>query len=274
MPKLTVDDGTELYYQAVGTGEPIVFLHGGFMNHRVWDRQVAALQDEYRLLVPDLRGHGRSEKPATGYDPIRFAKDVEALVSDLGLDDVTLVGWSLGATVATAYLEVASSEPDAVVLTSSGIFQELADDDGSERGLDIDSLIDQHCSDPPVGMETFVRGLFAEEPSEAEVRWLWSIGMGTPLRVVLAVLEIYRTVDYELLRKALTNTKATVGIFHGAHDGTASLESAEHVATVLADDGRFVPFAASGHVPFLEEPDRFTEELEATVDGESRSSED
>lgn len=261
MPKTTVDDGTELYYQDVGTGKPVVLLHGGFMNHRVWDRQVAALEEECRLVVPDLRGHGRSEKPDDGYEPTRLARDIDSLVTALGIEDATVVGWSLGATVTTAYLEIASPEPDAVVLASSGIFQEVADEDGSDRGLDVDALIAQHRETPPAGMETFVEGLFAEEPTEAELRWLWSIGMETPLRVVVAVLDIYRTVDYRRLRRTLARTGATVGVFHGAHDGAASLEAAEYVVTDIVDDGRFVPFDASGHVPFLEEPERFTNAL-------------
>lgn len=261
MPTTRTDDGTELYYQDVGTGESIVFLHGGFMHHRVWDRQIAALQGECRLIVPDLRGHGRSEKPTDGYEPTRFARDVESLLAELGIGSATLVGWSLGATVATAYLEVASREPDAVVLTSSGIFQEFADDAQADHGLDVDELIAQHRSNPPAGMETFVEELFAEKPSEAERRWLWSIGMETPLHVVLAVLDIYRTVDYGTLERALSNADTTVGVFQGAHDGAASLAAAEQVATELVDDGRFVRFDESGHVPFLEEPDKFTEEL-------------
>lgn len=266
MPTTTVDDGTELYYQDVGSGKPVVFLHGGFMNHRVWDRQVAALQDDYRLVVPDLRGHGRSEKPTNGYEPRRFAKDVESLVREMGLTEVTLVGWSLGATVATAYLDTADREPETVVLTSSGIFQEFADDDDSDRGLDVDALIAQHRSNPPAGMETFVEGLFAEEPTDAEVRWLWSIGMETPIRVTTSVLDIYRTVDYASLERTLAATGTTVGVFHGAHDTAASLKAAEFVATELVDDGRFVSFADSGHVPFLEEPEHYTKSLRAVVD--------
>lgn len=261
MPTIRTDDGTELYYQDIGSGEPIVFLHGGFMHHRVWDRQVAALQGECRLIVPDLRGHGRSAKPTDGYEPARFARDVESLLVELGVKRATLIGWSLGATVATAYLKVATREPDAVILTASGIFQEFADEEESDQGLDVDALIVQHRSNPPAGMEAFVEELFAEKPSEAERRWLWSIGMETPLRVVLAVLNIYRTVDYDSLQQALSDADTTVGVFHGAYDGAASLAAAKQVATELVDDGRFVPFDESGHVPFLEEPDKFTKAL-------------
>ena len=271
MPQITVDDGTDIYYQDVGTGPPIIFLHGGFMNHRVWDRQVAVLEDDYRLVTPDLRGHGRSHAPANGYEPTRLARDLESLVAGLELEGLTVVGWSLGATIVTAYLDVTGREPETVVLTSSGIFQEFADEDDTARGLDVNALLDQHRSNPPVGMEAFIEGLFAEAPTEAERRWLWSIGMGTPLRVVLAVLDIYRTVDYGRLERALSRTDATVGVFHGAHDGVASLKAAEYVADDLVIDGQFVPFDGSGHVPFLEEPELFTEAIRTVAGLETGS---
>ncbi len=64
MPYVTALDGARLFYLEAGEGKPIVFVHGYRSSHECWNYQVQALCDRYRYLVPHLRGHGESDKPA------------------------------------------------------------------------------------------------------------------------------------------------------------------------------------------------------------------
>ncbi len=90
---------------------PVLLIHGLGSSCRDWEPQVAALSRCFRVVAPDLRGHGRSTRPAPPYGPAVFADDLAALVERLGLGAVALVGISLGGIVA---LELALRHPSRV----------------------------------------------------------------------------------------------------------------------------------------------------------------
>src|SRR3954465_12549171 len=95
--KITVKDGTEIYYKDWGTGQPIVFPHGWPLSGDDWDGQMMFFLNEgYRVIAHDRRGHGRSSQTATGNDMDTYAADVAALVEALDLKDAIHVGHSTG----------------------------------------------------------------------------------------------------------------------------------------------------------------------------------
>ena len=97
------DDGTILYYEDYGQGEPIVLLHGFCCSSQVFKRNIKGLSQNHRLVLMDLRGHGASSKTLSGVTMPRMAQDVKNLIEYLHLEDVTLLGWSMGAQVALMY---------------------------------------------------------------------------------------------------------------------------------------------------------------------------
>jgi len=110
MPTVAAN-GVETYYEAYGNGPPVVALHGAGMDCRLWADAVRPLGDDYRLVVPDLRGHGRTGgSDRESYTVGLFAEDVRALVDSLGFDAPAVVGHSMGAFVALVY---AARETDA-----------------------------------------------------------------------------------------------------------------------------------------------------------------
>jgi pimeloyl-[acyl-carrier protein] methyl ester esterase len=263
MPRVSVGSDLELYCEDVGEGPVVLLVHGGCMSHRVWESQVTALLEAgYRVVAPDLRGHGASDKPEGPYTATAFADDVAALADALGIESFALVGWSLGATVVAT---LATRHPEyltRLVLVSSGIFDPLVPStDGDDDRLPLDLMLANQRRDRPQGMERFVDGMFGESGDEWTLRWLWSIGMQTPMRVALETLRIYDDPEVEALRDGLAALDVPGAVFHGALDAGATLAEAETVATDVLADGTFVPFHESGHVPFLEESERFEAEL-------------
>jgi pimeloyl-ACP methyl ester carboxylesterase len=80
-----------------GTGRPVVLIHGWPLSGESWKAQVPALQEAgHRVVTYDRRGFGRSDKPKTGYTYDRLTDDLRAVLEALDLDDVTLVGFSMG----------------------------------------------------------------------------------------------------------------------------------------------------------------------------------
>lgn len=92
--------GTRLWYEDHGAGRPLVLLHGWCMSSAVWRFQFEGLAGSYRVIAPDLAGHGRSGPSGAGYTLEGFSADVAALFHHLDLGDALLGGWSMGGQVA------------------------------------------------------------------------------------------------------------------------------------------------------------------------------
>ncbi len=111
-------NGARLYYDEEGAGAAVVLIHAGLMDSRMWDRQVPALAERYRVIRYDARGHGRSAPPAA---PHSQAEDLRALLDELGIERAALVGLSMGGRTA---IDLALAHPgrvSALVLLAPGL---------------------------------------------------------------------------------------------------------------------------------------------------------
>jgi 2-succinyl-6-hydroxy-2,4-cyclohexadiene-1-carboxylate synthase len=93
-------------------GDAIIFLHFSGVNLMMWQGVVPYFQDDYRLVLVDLRGHGKSDKPQTGYHIDEMARDIVGVMAHLELDRAHIVGSSLGAEVG---LSMAANDPEKVI---------------------------------------------------------------------------------------------------------------------------------------------------------------
>nr|WP_238163310.1 alpha/beta hydrolase [Kribbella capetownensis] len=102
---ITTSDGTEIFYKDWGSGQPIVFSHGWPLSADDWDNQLLFfLQQGYRVVAHDRRGHGRSTQTGDGHDMDHYADDLAAVVEHLDLHDCIHVGHSTGGGEVTRYL--------------------------------------------------------------------------------------------------------------------------------------------------------------------------
>lgn len=85
-------NGIELFYRIAGNGSPIVLLHGYTQTGHMWGPIVNKLSQTHRVIIPDLRGAGASEKPLTGYDKKNMAQDIHELIKLLKFNKVAIVG--------------------------------------------------------------------------------------------------------------------------------------------------------------------------------------
>jgi non-heme chloroperoxidase len=105
MDKITVKDGTQIYYKDWGTGQPIVFSHGWPLSADDWDGQMMFfLNNGFRVIAHDRRGHGRSTQTAEGHDMDHYADDLAALTTHLDLKKAVHVGHSTGGGEVTRYI--------------------------------------------------------------------------------------------------------------------------------------------------------------------------
>lgn len=96
---ITISAGGRMYYEEVGEGEPLIFLHGHSLDHRMWADQVELLKDSFHIINPDLRGYGQSSDPNEGYQ-FTHMDDIITLMDSLHIEKAHVVGLSMGAYVA------------------------------------------------------------------------------------------------------------------------------------------------------------------------------
>ncbi len=96
----TLVDRVNLYYEVQGQGQTLLFIHGLGSSTQDWGPQVAEFSQKYQVVTFDLRGHGRSDKPAGPYSIPLFASDTAGLLKALGVDAAHVAGISLGGAVA------------------------------------------------------------------------------------------------------------------------------------------------------------------------------
>ncbi|WP_226007984.1 alpha/beta fold hydrolase [Natrinema salinisoli] len=249
-------NGADLYYEDHGEGAPIVFLHGVMASHRFFEPQLTTLSREYQTIAVDFRGHGQSAKTELGHTVAQYARDLRAFLSQRDLDNVVLVGWSMGALVSWEYVDQFGTEGVRGLVDvdmEASRFQwadsdyGLADLDGLQTTLAlaqqdrtslIERITEQVFKDPPSG-ET--RALVFDELSRV------------PAPIKSAILFDALTRDY---RDVLPEIDVTMVVCAGADEKRGSVGSTRHVAEIVPE-GSFELFDESGHCLTLEEPDRF-----------------
>ena len=116
---IPINDGT-LYYEKKGTGPPLVFLHGVFLDHRMWQQQIDYFSKSYTCIILDLRGFGRSSLPTN--TPYSFHEDIKILLDSLHIDvPVVFVALSMGGKAAINFSLAYPEKTKALVLADAAI---------------------------------------------------------------------------------------------------------------------------------------------------------
>lgn len=103
MPHVKIKE-LDIFYSDQGEGQPILFVHGLGINSRIFEDQAEFFKPNYRVIRYDLRGHGESQSPETGYSYQDYADELRDLIEHFSLADFHLVGLSMGGAVAAKYL--------------------------------------------------------------------------------------------------------------------------------------------------------------------------
>lgn len=249
-------NGADLYYEEYGEGPPIVFLHGAWAGVRYFQPQLEGLSDEYRTVAFDFRGHGRSEKTDARHTLSQYARDLHAFLDQRGLDDVVLVGWSLGALVSWEYADQYGTERvralvDVDMEPSPGNWE-----DDHEGRYDAERLRDIHVavqSDHWSLTEQAQEDLLKDPPSGELQRTMFDEMTRCPQAVKSAIILDATMRDYA---EVLPEIDAPTLVCAGADEKWRSVAAVEGAADLLPD-ARFELFEESGHCLTLEEPDRF-----------------
>jgi non-heme chloroperoxidase len=244
-------------------GPPILFIHGWSQNHLCWVKQYeSALADEFRLVAYDLRGHGMSEAPleAEHYTVDQlWADDLAAIIDRLGLDRTILVGWSYGTLVIGDYVRAYGQDRIAAIDFVEAVVRMGEQAFGTLIGPGfLDHFVDATADDLPTNvraMRSFVRTCLVKPVSgdDFETAVCWNVVVPAQVRAHLGAREL----DYDDVLRGL---QVPLLVTQGRADTVVLPAMAEHVlATCPTADASW--YDGVGHVPHLEDPERFNREL-------------
>ena len=268
MPRLRTND-VETYYESRGSGPPVVFVHGAWVDRRQWTPQVEALADDYRVVTYDVRGHGRTGPSAEErYSVELFAADLRALIEALGLDRPVVCGLSLGGMIAQAYA-ARYDELRGLVLADTAVSTRLTWKDT------LTSLLA-----PKWAMTSTVRLLGPRRYVDVAF-WLARVTrdadwFGRDPAVAAYVRETMSAFDarefnkvfgatYDFRRVDLGAITAPTLVLDGEFESDSVFEHTAHLQRSLADVRTGV-IPEAGHTSNMENPEAFTAELQAFLD--------
>jgi non-heme chloroperoxidase len=251
---LTTRSGVRLRYTDRGAGAPLLLVHGWKSSHRVWDRLLQAMSSRFRVIAFDLRGMGESDKPADGYAFAQLADDLEDVLRELDLDDVTLVAWSMGCTVTLEWLRRGGGDRIGRLVLMSGPIKltRTPDFPWSLPAERIELLIEQMERRWPAHEREFAEGYFLD-PHPEVVDWVVQTALQTPVHVAVETLREQATHDF---RAMLPTIAVPTLAIYGAHDRAYPRDLPEYIAERVPRCEGLV-FESSAHFPFLEEQERF-----------------
>ena len=260
MPYLSVN-GTRLYYEEAGKGQPVIFLHGVWMSCRFFKEQLPYFSRDYHVILPDLRSHGRSEHVQYGHTVGSYANDLRKIVERLGLNDVILVGWSMGSLVTWAYFKQYGNRDIKATVVVDQPACDLISENWKMGLCDFEALCHLMSAvqmDREMAVRDFIPLMFKEKPSPEDERWMFDEMTRIPQSIASAILFDQTVQDY---REVIPAVNVPTLVCFGGDEKLYPVTAGEYLCQNLPD-ARLVVFEKSGHCPFLEEPERFNRELD------------
>lgn len=253
---ITMSDGVRLNVLDEGTGPAIVLLPGYGAPAKAWFLQVAALKDQYRLVSVDRRNHGRSDRPAHGQRMSRHAADVREVVEQLGLQDVLLVGSSMGANVALCYVDLfGSTSLRGLVLVDQT--PKMINEDGWDLGFV--GLTREGAEAWVRAFPEGVQALHRMPPPEV----LAGASDGPPFSID-ETRDLLRDHAFADWRDVVPRVDVPVMAVAGRQSPIWPWQSSAWIAD-SARDGHLVVLDDCGHAPMLEQPEAFTAALSSAA---------
>ena len=225
-------NGIKIWYATFGQGEPVILLHGGLANADYWGNQVRALQSQYRVIVMDSRGHGRSTRDQQPYGYDLMASDVVGLMDFLHIQKAAIIGWSDGAIVG---LDIALHHPER--LTKLFAFAANSDPSGV---ADIDKS--------PV-FNAFI--------ARAEKEYEKLSPTPTEYKAFLEQIEKMWQTQPNWTAADLKKITIPTWIVDADHDEAIKRENTEFMAASIPGAGLLIQPAVS-HFSFIQDPDQFS----------------
>ncbi len=253
--------GVRVFVQDLGAGPPLVLVHGFALNSRSWEYQAGAFaRAGFRVVAPDLRGFGWSDKPLGPYTYDAFAGDVAAVLEALDLRGVTLLGHSLGGAIALHTAAVHPGRIAKLVLAAAAapVGARRPDYHYGPPPSALQPFIDLLARDRPAALAAFARTFFHTAVSPPFAQWFQDLNLEAAPWASLAAFALLRDTD---LRADLPRVRVPTLVVQGLDDQvTLKALTGDRLATGIAG-ARYVTYPDCGHGVWYDQRDRFNRDV-------------
>lgn len=273
---ITTSDGTKLTCKVTGVGNPLILIPGWSQSAAEFGRQIDDLSAVATIYQLDMRGHGESEKPDHGYRISRLACDLNDFISGLKLENVDLLGHSMGCSVIWSYLDLfGPANIRKLVLVDQAPSTTAMPGWSSEDNLKYGTLFPAYdalaefygavkSTEDVAGTKELLRGMFTDSISEEDLSWIAKENLALPRVHAANLLYNHCLLDWRDVIKRITLPTFVIG----AEKSIFSAESQRWIASVIpgATVSIFPESEKGSHFMFFENPKRFNAEVKAFLE--------
>ncbi len=273
MPTVTAKDGVEIFYKDWGSGQPIVFSHGWPLSADDWDAQMLFfLNNGFRVIAHDRRGHGRSSQVADGHDMDHYADDLAAVTAHLDLKNAIHVGHSTGGGEVVHYLGRHGESRVAKAAIISAVPPLMLKTDANPNGLpkkvfdDFQVALAANRSQfyLDVASGPFYNYNKTGKPAEANIRNWWRQGMMGGAKAHYDGIVAFSQTDFTEDLKKIT---VPVLVMHSEDDQIVPYVAAGPLSAKLLQNGTLKTYKGFPHGMPTTEAETINADLLAFIKG-------
>ena len=242
-----------IYFEDTGIGKPVLFIHGWPLSGAMWEYQLTQLpQQGMRCITYDRRGFGKSDRPFAGYDYSTLATDLKALMDELDLNDVTLVGFSMGGGEIAKYFSMFGGDRVSKVVLVSSVIPFMLQTETNPNGVpqqEFDKMTKRMIDDRPAFMQSFNQDFFGvtithDPVSDAFLANSFTSVMDASPIATLRCAESFSNTDF---RQDILKINVPTLIIHGDKDKTVPVKATSEEAAKLIYGSKLVIYEDAPH---------------------------
>ena len=257
----------KIFYEDLGTGKPVIFIHGWPLNHEMWEYQLAELpKNNLRCIAYDRRGFGKSDRPWDNYDYDTLADDLKSLIEELDLNDVTLVGFSMGGGEIARYIGKYGNDKIAKVILIASVTPFMLKTGNNPEGVDkqiFDEMVEKISKDRPAFLEEFAKKFYGvnninQSVSQPILDWNQMLCLMSSPKATIDCVRSFSETDF---REDLKKINVPVLIIHGDADKTVPINVSGDKTSQLLPQARYIVYENAPHGLFITEKDKLNADL-------------
>lgn len=256
-----------IYYEDLGKGKPVVLIHGWPLSGAMWEYQVTALTSVgLRCIVYDRRGFGKSDRPFEKYDYDTLASDLKALLDALDLQDVTLVGFSMGGGEIAKYFSLYGGARVSKTVLISAVVPFMLKTGDNPDGVpqeEFDKMAKAMLNDRPTFLQAFNKdfysvGLANHPVTDAYLNNTLNKAMDASPIATLACAKSFSSTDF---RNDVIKINVPTLIIHGNDDKTVPIKPTAEESARLIPGAKFIMYEGAPHGLWFTEKEKLNKDL-------------
>jgi pimeloyl-ACP methyl ester carboxylesterase len=256
-----------IYYEDSGTGIPVVFIHGWPLSGSMWEYQVTQLpQQGLRCITYDRRGFGKSDRPFGCYGYNTLAGDLKAVLDELDLHEVTLVGFSMGGGEIAKYFSLYGGQRVAKVVLISAVVPYMLQAEDNPDGVPqeaFDKMLKEITDDRPSFLEAFNKDFYGVELLNQPVTSAYlanALTQGLNASPI-ATIECAKSFSSTDFRDDVPKINVPTLIIHGDKDKTVPIKATAEQAVENIQGAVLKVYEGAPHGLWFTEKDKLNQDL-------------